>query len=115
MSTATKETEKTFEDFDPKKAANFSEESAQFIGQKVAVLCARYQYRGELSKVNADCIVLANATAVEVSGPSNAETPQTEDNIGGSVIIKNDAIEILYQPNWAQAELPAQEGEEEEA
>ena len=85
---------------------NFSDLAKQYIGQPVAVLCARYQYRGQLSQVMTDCIVLANASCVEVSGACNLERPQTEDPIGGSVTIKTDAIEILYQPNWCNAPLP---------
>jgi len=87
-------------------ARNFSDLAKQYIGQQVAVLCARYQYRGELSQVLADCITLANSSCVEVSGACNLERPQTEDPIGGSVTIKTDAIEILYQPNWCNAALP---------
>ena len=80
----------------------------KFIGQKVAVLCARYQYRGLLSAVDDECTVLANSTAIEISGSAQLELPQTEDNIGSSIIIKNDAIELLYQPKWARAKLPSE-------
>lgn len=85
---------------------HFCEIAQKFIGQKVAVLCSRYQYRGILSTVAEDCIVLANATAVETSGASLSKAPQVEDNIGGSIIVKNDAIELLYQPTWCAAKLP---------
>lgn len=87
---------------------NFSVVAQEYIGQKVAVMCARYQYRGVLSEVNEDCLVLSNATSVEISGSSQSERPQTEDNIGGSIVIKCDAVEILYQPPWAQAPLPGE-------
>lgn len=89
----------------------FSEHAAQFIGQKVAVLAARYQYRGKLAEVGTDYLVLSNATAVETSGTSSAAQPQVEDAIGGSVTIKIDAIELLYQPNWSKAPLPGEERE----
>jgi hypothetical protein len=87
---------------------NFASVANEFKGQKVAVICARYQYRGILSKVTHDCIVLANSTSVETSGNSQQPAPQTEDNIGSSVVIKNDAIEILYQPHWCFAPLPSE-------
>jgi len=74
-------------------------------GQKAAVLCARYQYRGVVSHVTEDCLILANARSVEISGPSNNATPEREDDIGGFVAIKLDAIEIFYQPTWSQAHL----------
>jgi hypothetical protein len=89
-----------------KKSNGFLSVAERYIGQNVACLCARYQYRGILSEVYADCIVIANASCVEVSGACNLERPQTEDAIGGSVVIKCDAIEILYQPNWCNAPLP---------
>lgn len=91
-----------------KKMLSFSETAKEYEGQKVAVMCARYQYRGVLSHVGTDHLVLANATAVETSGTASGETPQTEDAINGSVVIKNDAVEILYQPRWCHARLPGE-------
>jgi hypothetical protein len=87
----------------------FKSEAKKLLGQKVAVLAARYQYRGILSDVGDDCLVLADATVVEVSGPASGDTPQTEDPIHGFVIIKNDAIEILHQAKFSQAPLPGEE------
>lgn len=79
-----------------------------YKGQKVAVLAARYQYRGIVSEVSDDHVTLANATAVEISGPSSADRPNTEDPINGSVHISLNAIEICYQPNWVHAPLPGE-------
>lgn len=79
------------------------------LGQPVAVMAARYQYRGRLSMVNDKYIVLANAFAVEVSGPSSAERAQTEDPINGSITIMVDAIEIVYQPRWCHRDDDAAE------
>ena len=89
------------------EAESFAEIVKNFIGQKVAVLCARYQYRGRLSCVSKDgtTIVLADATSVEVSGSADRDTPDSEDPISGSVVIKTDAVEIFYQPKWSQADL----------
>lgn len=85
------------------KLANSCE---KYKGQQIAVLCARYQYRGVLAEVNEDHLILANATAVEVSGPARRDTPETEDAILSSIIISYGAIEIVYQPLWALAPLP---------
>lgn len=74
------------------------------VGQPAAVLCARYQYRGTVSAVSDDSVVLANAFAVEVSGQSSAERAETEDEIGGSICIALGAVELIYQPNWCFAE-----------
>lgn len=88
-----------------KSEGTFVTAAREYVGQNVAVIAARYQYRGILSKVYDDCLVIANALAVEVSGPASGERATTEDKIGGSVTIKNDAIEILYQPKWCFAPL----------
>lgn len=88
----------------------FSEVCNKKMGERVAVLCARYQYRGVLTEVYDDCLVLANATCVEVSGIAQGERPNTEDAVGGSITIKTDAIELFYQPNWVNAPLPGEDG-----
>jgi len=80
----------------------------QYIGQKVAVLACRYQYRGFLSKVLKGCVILTNACSVEVSGASMSAAPSTEDVIGSTIIISLDAIELFYQPNWVNAPLPGE-------
>lgn len=87
------------------KNRSFSDIAKEFVGQPVAILAARYQYRGILTEANSDCIVLAKARAVERSGKSDQDAPTTEDKINGSVCIKNDAVEILYQPRWCMASL----------
>ena len=61
-----------------------------------------------MSEVSENVISLANATAVEISGPSSGDTPNSEDPIGGTVHIAMDAIEIVYQPNWCFAPLPGE-------
>lgn len=80
---------------------------AEYVGQPVAVLCARYNYRGILSAVVENGLVLAQARAVETSGPSSGDRPQVEDTIGSSVIIPLHAVELIYQPNWVHADLAA--------
>jgi hypothetical protein len=76
-----------------------------YIGQPLAILCARFNYRGILSKVTDDCVVLAQARAVESSGASNQERPSNEDPIGSSVVISLNAVELVYQPRWCMAPL----------
>lgn len=77
----------------------------QYVGQPVAVLCARFAYRGILSLVGSDYLILAQARAVESSGASSADRPNSEDPIGSSVLISMDALELVYQPNWCFADL----------
>jgi hypothetical protein len=78
---------------------------AAYLGQHLAVLCARFNYRGILSAVGNDFLVLAQARAVESSGDSAQERPSNEDPIGSSVVISLNAVELVYQPNWCFAPL----------
>lgn len=78
----------------------------EYLGEKVAIIAARYQYRGVLSVVGERFVVLSDACAVEQSGRSRNATPQSEDRIPGDTLISLDAIEIFYQPTWVNAPLP---------
>ena len=84
---------------------NMAQIMKEYIGQPVAILCARFNYRGVLSRVADDCVVLAQARAVESSGASSSDKPNSEDPIGSSVIISLNAVELIYQPNWCFANL----------
>jgi len=81
---------------------------AALMGQKVALLCARYHYRGVVAAVLEDSVVLADAASVETSGASNRETPEVEDAECGSICIKLDAVEIIHQPRWVNAPLQSE-------
>jgi len=83
----------------------------EFLGNKIAALCVRYHYRGFVGEAGVDFIRLDHASSVEVSGRAMQKTPETEDDIGGSIYIKADAIELWWQPNWVNAPI---EGEPEE-
>lgn len=83
-------------------------ELSKKVGEKIAVLCTRYNYRGVLSGIGDNFLILADACAVERSGPCSGDKPVTEDAIQGSIFIKFDAIEIIFQPNWVNAPLPAE-------
>jgi hypothetical protein len=107
MATATKKKNEKL-DIVKKKLEAFRQVVEAYKGQPVAVLCARYQYRGTLSVAGEDFLILANAAAVEVSGASRSDTPETEDPVGGAVVIKYDAIELLWQPNWCFAPIESQ-------
>lgn len=98
---------KFFERISPDKSSgrNMAGVMMDYIGQPVAILCARFNYRGILSKVTDDCVILAQARAVESSGASNSERPNSEDPIGSSVIISLNAVELVYQPNWVFSSL----------
>jgi hypothetical protein len=87
------------------KAMVMKDALQMYIGQPLAILCARFNYRGILSVVGEDFVVLAKARAVESSGASSQERPSNEDPIGSSVVISLNAVELVYQPNWCQASL----------
>ncbi len=87
------------------KATVMKDALNMYVGQPLAVLCARFNYRGILSVVGDDFLVLAQARAVESSGASSQERPSNEDPIGSSVIISLNAVELIYQPRWCMAPL----------
>ena len=87
------------------KATVMKDALQMYIGQPLAILCARFNYRGILSSVGEDFVVLAQARAVESSGASSQERPSNEDPIGSSVIISTNAIELIYQPTWCFSSL----------
>ena len=92
-----------------KVSASVSEHLQKYVGDKISVICARYQYWGVLSEIlGKDAIVLADSVSVEQSGASSNDTPQATDPIGGSVVIMMDAIEIVFQPNWSKSALPSE-------
>lgn len=86
-------------------ANTLRESLEQFVGQPIAILCARFNYRGILSSVGEDHLVLAQARAVESSGASSQDRPSNEDPIGSSIIISLNAVELVYWPRWAYADL----------
>ena len=87
------------------KAMVMKDALQMYIGQPLAILCARFNYRGILSVVGEDFVVLAKARAVESSGASSQERPSNEDPIGSSVIISLNAVELIYQPAWCFSSL----------
>jgi len=89
-------------------SSTIAEHLRQKVGEKVVFLCARHTYWGVLSEVNEKFVVLANAVAVEQSGPANGESPTTSDPIFSSITIFNDAMELMMQPRWSQGELPSE-------
>lgn len=94
------------------QAANFAEVLQPYIGTKICVCCARYHWRGKLALANSDCIVLSDATQIDVTGPCGGDAPTSEDKLEGDAVIKTDAIETMYQPNFSQAPLPGEDADE---
>jgi len=77
-------------------------------GERIAILCLRYHYRGILAYSSDNFCILTNATAVEVSGPAGWEKPRIEDPMTKPLVIFYDAIEIIHFPNWIKAPLPGE-------
>jgi len=72
----------------------------QRIGEAIAILCARYCYRGIIAEVHNDSVVLSNPYAVETTGLATAARATTETPIPSDVCILFGAIELIYQPVW---------------
>jgi len=86
-----------------KDKGKFEDFLSKYIGEPIAILCMRYWYRGILSKIGDDFIVLNEAKAITETGPASNATPQREDAIPGPLAIKTAVIEIACQPGWAWA------------
>lgn len=98
------------QDLNPEK---LPDEFRKYLGQKVAVISVRYQYRGILSKVFEDgSLELTDPTAVETSGKTRNKYPEREDPIDRPIKINIHCIELFYQPNWVFAPLPSEDGYE---
>lgn len=94
-------------EIDGAAAASMAQVAQQFLGQPVAVLCARYNYRGILSHVGEDCLRSRRRVRLKPLALLARRPPNTEDPIGSSVIISLGAVEIIYQPRWCFAPLDA--------
>lgn len=77
----------------------------QYEGQPVAILCARYWYRGVLKELGADYVLLKYPRAVEVTGSAQSERPEREDPIPSDLMIRIDFMEIVCQPTWVTHDL----------
>lgn len=74
-------------------------------GNKVAILCNRYWYRGIVKKVEDDCVVLEKGIAVEIVGKPEDAKSKAEDWIGSDVFIPRTTIEMICHPKWCEAPL----------
>jgi hypothetical protein len=78
---------------------------ADFTGKPVAILCARYWYRGVVEEVGKDFVTLSNVRAVEVTGPAGGQRPATEDEVPSDMSISLWAVEQFCRPGWVAWEL----------
>ena len=76
-----------------------------YEGQPVAILCARYWYRGILKEIGEDHVLLTNPRAVEVTGSAQQDHPEREDIIPSDLMIRIDFMEIVCQPAWVYHEM----------
>ena len=84
------------------------ESLSKHIGEKVVLICARYQYWGVLSEISENSLVLANTVVVESSGSAQGDAPQTVDPIGSSIVVMLGAVECFYWPKWVNNPLPGE-------
>jgi len=84
----------------------------KYSNKPLAILCARYWYRGMVHEVGQNYIWLTNVRAVEVTGAAATAQPQTEDPVPSDMIISADAIEQVCQPTWVWHEMPGKKPDE---
>lgn len=81
----------------------------QYLNAPLAILCARYWYRGIVVAAGKDYVTLSHVRAVEVTGPAASAQPQTEDPVPSDMTISTGAIEQFCQPLWVWHEMPGVE------
>jgi hypothetical protein len=86
-----------------------------YLGQPIAILCARYWYRGILREVGEDHVLITNPRAVEVTGSAQADRPEREDIIPSDLMVRIDFMEIVCQPTWVYHEMDKESIEKTEA
>ena len=89
-----------------KEFTGIAGEIEQYVGEPLAILCARYWYRGMVRKVGQDFVKLSDVRAVEVTGAATSLVPQTEDPVPSDMTISVGAIEQVCQPAWVWHEMP---------
>lgn len=70
------------------------------IGEPVAILCARYWYRGIVKAVEDTYVVLVNPFMVTETGAFTRSEPIRQDALPSDVAISYGAIEVVEQPTW---------------
>jgi len=76
-----------------------------FIGKPVVIWCARYTYRGILSFVGDECLVLKNPWMIEIAAMAQGEKAQAEDRLTSDLVISLGAIEQVQITKWAGHEI----------
>jgi hypothetical protein len=89
----------------PKTNRTMADEIAEYLDEPLAILCARYWYRGRVAEVGKDFVTLSEVRAVEVTGPAASDRPQTEDPVPSDLTVSVGAIEQFCQPLWVWHEM----------
>jgi hypothetical protein len=97
-----------FVPFENIQAKNSQDVISEKIGQNVAIICNKWQYRGVLVADQYNRILLENSSCVGVSGATNRESPISEKKLKFPIYIEKRVIEIFYQPNWRNADFPSE-------
>lgn len=81
----------------------------KYQDEPIAILCCRYWYRGIVSEVHEDGVILSNPRAIEITGVSTAERPSREDIIPSDIFVAFDAVELVARPTWCFADYEKKE------
>lgn len=85
---------------------SFDDFLKDYVGKNIAVLCARFWYRGKLTSVSASAVILNPAMQIDVTGRNENDKPEMEDPMRGPVCIRTEFIEQVCFPNWVNASYP---------
>jgi hypothetical protein len=70
-------------------------------GEAVAILCARYWWRGIVAEVGDDGLILGGSILVYETGKMDGNQPKSEEACGADTFISYDAIELIGQFPWS--------------
>ena len=73
----------------------------QYLGQPIAILAVRHWYRGILTKLEDEHLVISNGFGVELTGDLAGTVPRKEEALTSDAMISLMSVEMVYQPVWA--------------
>ena len=65
----------------------------KLLGSRITLFCMNYIYTGDLTGVNADCVLLTNPAIVYETGPFDTKTWKDSQNLPNTLYVMKNSIE----------------------
>jgi len=79
---------------------NMKEYISSKLNEPVGIVCMRYTYRGIVTEVGDDCVILKNAYCIDQNALATDEKPRREELYPADIVIPTETIAHLSQPTW---------------